>query len=123
MAPNQEQVKRWREEYARRLLQLDFEPMPDTAFFSSTRSIVDGMRIVKSSFSPGFTSRDDELTRRGDDSFAFLISRTRKIEVIKKRQQFQLGQGDAVLMQISEPGLLGAKTNFSYVAMMIPAAE
>ena len=58
-----------------------------------------------------------------DACLRFPLWRTRKIKVIKKRQQFQLGQGDAVLMQISEPGLLGAKTNFSYVAMMIPAAE
>jgi AraC-like DNA-binding protein len=123
LALNQEQVRQWREDYARRLLQLDFEPMPDTAFFSSTQNIVDGMRIVKSTFSPGYTVRDDELVKRGDDSFAFLISRTRTIEVDRKRQQFQLGQGDAVLMQIAEPGLLGAKTRFSYVAMMIPAVE
>lgn len=123
LAPNQEQVRQWREEYARRLLQLDFEPTPDTAFFCSTENIVDGLRIVKSTFSSGYTVRDDELVKRGDDSFAFLISRSRTIEVEKTRQQFRLGLGDAVLMQISEPGLLGAKTSFSYVAMMIPAAE
>jgi AraC-like DNA-binding protein len=123
LVPNQEEVRQWREEYARRLLQLDFEPIPDTAFFSSTQNIVDGMRIVKTTFSPGFTVRDDELVKRGDDSFAFLMSRSRNIEVDRKRQQFRLDQGDAVLMQVSEPGLLGAKTSFSYVAMMIPAAE
>lgn len=123
VVPNQEQVMQWREEYARRLLQLDFEPEPDTEFFCSTQNIIDGMRIVKSSFSPGFTVRDDELVKRGDDSFAFLISRSRHIEVDRTRQQFQLGQGDAVMMQISEPGFLGSKTKFSYIAMMIPAAE
>jgi AraC-like DNA-binding protein len=123
VSPSNDPIRQWREEYARRMLQLDFEPVEGTVFRASTVGIVDGIRIVKSSFSPGFTIRDDELVKDSDDSYAFLISRSKHIIVDKKFQHFQLGHGDAALLRICEPGVVGAKTSFDYVAMMIPSAE
>jgi AraC-like DNA-binding protein len=115
VSPNSELIRKWRQEYARRMLQLDFEPI--------SVGIAEGVRIVKSSFSPGFTIRDEELVRDGDDSFAFLISRSKNITVNKRYQQFQLGHGDAALLRVCEPGVLGAKARFDYVAMIIPSIE
>jgi AraC-like DNA-binding protein len=123
VSPNSGLIRQWREEYARCMLQLDFEPIPDTAFHASTVGIAEGVRIVKSSFSPGFTIRDEELVKDGDDSFAFLISRSKNITVDKKYQQFQLGHGDAALLRVCEPGVLGAKARFDYVAMILPSIE
>lgn len=123
MSQNSILIRQWRREYARRLLQLDFLPTPDTAFNCSTESIVEGMRLVRTSFSSGFTVRDDELTRESDDSFAVVISRSKQIVVQKTSHNSVLGQGDAALLRISEPGVLGAKQQFAYVGMIIPAAE
>lgn len=122
MTAKRDPIREWREEYARCMLQLDFEPVPDTRFHASTEPLVDGLRIVRSSFSPGFTYRDAELARKGDDSFALLISRSRNISV-KKWRHFELGQGDGALMRISDPGALGSTESFRYVAMMIPFRE
>lgn len=67
--------------------------------------------------------RDDELVKKGDDSFAFVISRSKRVLVHMKSQQSTLGPGDAALLCLLEPGVLGAKVHFDFVAMMIPAAE
>ena len=115
-------LKNWREEYARQMIRLDFEPIPDTKFFASMHPIVEGMRMVGSTFSPGFTLRDDDLVKDGDDSCAIVISRSNRIDVIKK-QEFQLRQGDAAMLRVDETGRLGSTESFQYVALMIPTDE
>lgn len=122
MAAKRDPIGQWREDYARCMLQLDFEPASDAPFHVSTEPIVEGIRIARSSFSPGFTIRDEELVKNSDDSFALLISRSKQINVMKWRH-FQLGHGDGCLMRTSDPGTLGSTERFSYVAMMIPFAE
>ncbi len=115
-------IHEWREQYARCMLKLDFEPVPDTLLQVSTKPIFDDIRIAQSSFSPGFTIRDAELIKDGDDSFALLISQSKRIDV-RKWRSFQLGCGDAALMRISDPGLLGSAESFKYVAMLVPFTE
>jgi AraC-like DNA-binding protein len=115
-------IHEWREQYARCMLKLDFEPVPDTLLKVSTKPIFDDIRIARSSFSPGFTIRDAELIKDGDDSFALLISHSNRIDV-RKWRSFPLGCGDAALMRISDPGLLGSHESFKYVAMLVPFTE
>lgn len=109
----------WRERYARRMLDLDFEPVPGAPIHISSEPIVDGIRMARSSFSAGFTRRD---TSNDDDLFGFLISRSRHIEVAKRRC-FSLGRGDAALLRTSDPGRLGSHERFQYVAVMVPFVE
>ena len=47
------------------MIRLDFEPIPDTRFAASMQPVVPGMRMLRSSFSPGFTFRDDDLVKDG----------------------------------------------------------
>ena len=115
-------IHEWREQYARCMLKLDFEPVPDTPLQVSTKPIFDDIRIARSSFSPGFTIRDAVLINDGDDSFALLISQSKRIEV-RKWRSFRLGCGDAALMRISDPGLLGSRKSFKYLAMLVPFTE
>ena len=103
------------------MLNLDFEPIPGALIYASTEPVCDGMRIARSSFSPGFIKRDNEI-RDGDDSVGFLISRSRHIEV-RKWRSFKLRRGDAALMRVSDPGRLGSRESFKYVAMLVPFAE
>lgn len=115
-------LRTWREEYARQMIRLDFEPIPDTRFVASMQPVVPGIRMLRSSFSPGFTLRDDDLIKDGDDSIGIVISRSNRIDVFKTRD-FQLGLGDAAMLRVSEPGRLGSVESFQYVALMVPAIE
>ena len=115
-------LRTWREEYARQMIRLDFEPIPDTRFVASMQPVVPGMRMLRSSFSPGFTLRDDDLVKDGDDSIAIVISRCNRIDVTKSID-FQLALGDAAMLRVSEPGRLGSIDNFQYVAFIVPAAD
>ena len=104
------------------MIRLDFEPIPDTRFMVAMQPVVPGMRMLRSTFSPGFTLRDDDLIKDGDDSIGIVISRSNRIDVFKSRD-FQLGHGDAAMLRVSEPGRLGSVENFQYVALMVPAIE
>ncbi len=112
-------IQEWREQYARRMLNLDFEPIPGAQIHASTEPVCDGLRIARSSFSPGLVKRDNG---DGDDSFGFLISRSRHIE-LRKWRSFDLRRGDAALMRVSDPGRLGSRESFKYVAMLVPFAD
>ena len=115
-------LRTWREEYARQMIRLDFEPIPDTRFIVAMQPVVPGMRMLRSAFSPGFTLRDDDLIKDGDDSIGIVISRSNRIDVVKK-QEFQLRQGDAAMLRVDEAGRLGSVESFQYVALMVPAIE
>ena len=121
-ARNGDALRIWREEYARYMLKLDFEPCSDAPFHASIEPVIAGLRVARSALSPGFTVRDKELIKDSDDSFALIIAQSRRLEV-KKCREFSLGRGDGALMRIDDPGLLGATESFAYIAMMIPAAE
>ena len=59
-------IREWREQYARRCLRVDFEPLADTPFHASVKPIFPELRIVRAALSPGFLFRDDDLLRDGD---------------------------------------------------------
>jgi len=123
MAAQRDPICEWREGFARHMFNLDFEPMPDTLFRSSFVPIFDALRIARSAFSPGFTFRDKDLVKDGDDAFGLVISGSRSLDITHQGRDLSLGLGDATLMHISATGSVGSRQNFGYIGMMIPHSE
>ncbi len=113
----------WRETIGRQLLNLDFEPLADTPFKFEFKPIINDMRIGRSSYSPGLTIRDQELVRDGDDSFAFVIADSRKLEASQIGRAIRLDRGEAVLLRVNSTGYLGGNDYFNFTSMMIPYRE
>lgn len=64
----------WREEVGRRLLNLDFRAEGDQPFYFDLRplAVTEGVRVVANRHAPGFTIRDADLIKDGDDSLALV---------------------------------------------------
>ncbi|NRP75670.1 HTH-type transcriptional activator RhaS [Ensifer psoraleae] len=123
MAAKRDPIHRWREEYARRWLSIDFTPLSDTPFRVSVEPIFDDLRIARTSFSPGITFRDKELVKDGDNAFSLLISPTRNLEIKHRGRELRLGIGDATPLHVSDTGTVGSGEDFAFISVLIPCLE
>jgi hypothetical protein len=76
MAVQYKSIREWREQYARRILNIDFKPLSDSPFRASVVPIFDDLRIMRTAINPGVTFRDEELVRDGDDSYWLMIAQS-----------------------------------------------
>jgi len=102
---------------------LDFEPLAGVPFHFSVKPIFENLRVVRTTLSPGFVFRDEDLVRDGDDHFGFLIAQARGLDARHQGREVRLGPGDATMIQASEPGSAGSRENFGLFEVMIPPAE
>lgn len=123
IAVRRDLVREWREQYARCCHHLDFEPLPDTSFHHAVRPIFDQPRIVRTTLSPGFIFRDEDLVRDGDDSVSLLIASSRKLNIMHRGREVQLAAGEATIMQADAPGRCGSREGFVVSEIVIPRAE
>ncbi len=123
MAVQYKSIREWREQYARRILNIDFKPLSDAPFCASVVPIFEDLRIIRATMNPGVTFRDEELVRDGDDSFALMISQSTSLEIEHQRRNLRLSRGDATVMQVCETGSVGSRQHFGYIGMLIPHPE
>jgi AraC-binding-like domain len=123
MATLPDPIREWREQYARRILRVDFEPSPDSAFHASVKPIFRELRVVRAALSPGFLFRDEDLLRDGDDSFGFVVAQSREITARHLGREVRLAPGDATVMTMGATGGVGWRESFALLDMLIPRAE
>jgi AraC-like DNA-binding protein len=116
-------IREWREQYARRIPRVDFEPSPDSAFHASVKPIFRELRVVRAALSPGFLFRDEDLLRDGDDSFGFVVAQSREITARHLGREVRLAPGDATVMTMGATGGVGWRESFALFDMLIPRAE
>jgi AraC-like DNA-binding protein len=114
-------IREWREQFARRALNVDFEPLSDAPFRASIAPVFE--RIVRIRHSPGTTFRDDDLVKEGDDAFGLVILQTRNLEIRHRGRELTLGRGDAALMRACETGFVGSHDEVGYICAMIPSSD
>jgi AraC-like DNA-binding protein len=123
MAAQRNPIREWREQYARRWLNIDFEPLSDTPFRFSLKPIFEGLRVARVAFSPGFTFRDNELVKDGEDAFVVFISQSKSIDLTLRGRALRLGYGDATLLSSDTTGRIGSHLGMERIAVMIPRTE
>ena len=123
MAVQYKSIREWREQYARRILNIDFKPLSDAPFCASVVPIFEDLRIIRATMNPGVTFRDEELVRDGDDSFALMICQSTSLEIEHQRRNLRLSRGNATVMQVCETGSVGSRQHFGYIGMLIPHPE
>ncbi|MBB4018545.1 AraC-like DNA-binding protein [Chelatococcus caeni] len=123
MTMQRDAIRRWREQYARRSLRIDFRPLTDAPFSTSFEPIYDDLRVARTRFSPGITFRDDELVKDGDDAFSLVICPSRSLHVTHQGREVRLGRGEAVPMHVCETGTVGSSEDFAFIAVLVPSAE
>src|ERR1700747_1845417 len=106
-------IREWREQYARRCLRVDFEPLAGSEFHASVKPIFPELRIVRATLSPGFLYRDEELLRDGDDSIGFVVAQSGELTARHLGREIRLAPGDATMMLMSATGGGGWRENFT----------
>ena len=123
MATQPDPILEWREQYARRSLRVDFEPLAGSTFQASVKSIFPELRIVRAALSPGFLFHDEELLRDGDDSFGFVVAQSREITARHLGREVRLAPGDATVMMMGATGGVGWRESSRLFDMLIPPGE
>ena len=123
MPVQSDSIQEWREQYARRHLRVDFEPLPGSTFHASVKPILPELRIVRAALSPGFLFRDDDLLRDGDDSIGFVIAQSRELTARHLGRELQLAPGDATMMLMSATGGVGWRESSTLFDMLTPPTE
>jgi hypothetical protein len=123
MAMQPDRFREWREQYARRRLRLDFEPLPSTPFHASMKPIFPELRIVRAALSPGFLFRDNDLIRDGDDRVGFVVAQSGQITARHLGREIRLAPGDATMMLMGETGGIGWREDAVLFDMLISPAE
>ena len=116
-------VREWREQYARRHLKVDFEPLPGTTFHASVRPILPELRIVRAALSPGFLFRDEDLLRDDDDRIGFVVAQSGELTARHLGREVRLAPGDATMMLMSATGGVGWRESSVLFDMLIPPTE
>jgi AraC-like DNA-binding protein len=123
IAVRRDPVQEWREQYARCCHHLDFEPLPVKPFHHAVKPIFDEPRIVRTTLSPGFIFRDEDLVRDCDDSVSLVIASSRKLNILHRGHEVQLAPGEATIMQADAPGRCGSREGFVVSEIMVSPAE
>ena len=123
MITQSDPIREWREQYARRYLHVDFEPLPGTTFHASVKPILPELRIVRAALSPGFLFRDDDLIRDGDDRIGFVVAQSGQLTARHLGREVRLAPGDATLMLMGATGGVGWRESSVLFDMLIPPAE
>jgi AraC-like DNA-binding protein len=116
-------IREWRDGFGRQMFNLDFEPLSDAPFHASFEPMLDGMPAVRASFSPGLTVRSNELAKDGRDDLGILISNSRHLQASQGGRELQLRAGEATLLRVSDPGMVGAPEDFKFMSILVPRAE
>ena len=112
-------LNRWREEVGRSLLKLDFRPEGDHPFHFQMSPILagEGVRVVQNSHGPGFTFRDRDLVRDGNNCLA-IVYPLRGALCFSQEGGGTLHRRDSKLLICDRPGQLGAATPCNYMSII-----
>lgn len=112
-------MKRWREEVGRNLLNLDFRPEGDSPFrFRMSPVLVGpGVRVVHNAHGPGYTFRDSELLRDGNNCLA-IVYPVRGTLNFSQDGGGTLRRNEAKLLICDREGQIGAATACNYVSLI-----
>jgi AraC-like DNA-binding protein len=116
-------IREWREQYARRRLRVDFEPVPGSAFHASVKPILPELRVVRAALSPGFLFRDEDLLRDDDDRIGFVVAQSGELTAKHLGREVQLAPGDATMMLMSATGGVGWRASSVLFDMLISPTE
>jgi len=116
-------IRTWREEHARRVLNVDFKPASGTRFRARLKTIFEPLRMTRVTLSPCRVVRDAALVKDGDDSVAVVIAQAEGMQLAHRGCEQCLGRGDAAIMRASETGSVGSRNDFGYITFTVPHAE
>jgi AraC-like DNA-binding protein len=79
------------------------------------------VRVVRQSFTAGFTFRDEELIKSAEDIYCLVYSPVSELDVALERREKHLSPGEATLLHDGcAPAVVGAARGFRVTAVLLP---
>jgi len=119
--PHRDRVARWREEFARGVVQMDVELLGDKPFRSVSRiDLFPDLKIWSCQVTAAEVRRTRALAANGEDSVVLAIIKRGRTRVSQKGQEIYLGQGSAVLWSSETAGVFHNPGDMEIVTMAFP---
>jgi AraC-like DNA-binding protein len=118
--PERDRLPMWREEFGRRVVLADIEPLSNVPFCAeATLRALPGLRTVTCTGSATHFERTAAQAAASDGSMTLFINLGAKAVISNRGQETALGKGDAVLVG-PEPAIV--TTSDAYLGVIIPRA-
>jgi AraC-like DNA-binding protein len=118
--PERQRLSRWREEFGRGIVRVDFEPVTDAPFHAEAiLYTLPGVRIGVLRGSAVRSIRTQALCADGDDAVGFIINARRRWIASQRGRDVALGPGDAVALLHAEPAV-NVRSQGSHLTLVIP---
>jgi AraC-like DNA-binding protein len=119
--PEKDRAAIWREQYGRKGLKLDIEPINETFFECSVVSrVLPGVQMMSTAMSPVRITRGREFLADGNDDLIFIINQSGTATAFARGREVVLRQGDALLMSASESKVFDRHTHGGSLSFRIP---
>jgi AraC-like DNA-binding protein len=120
--PMRERLPRWREEFGRAFLHIDFEPQDEAPFEGqATMQNLPGMRALSAKMSAATMVRTKAMIAASDDHFGFAFNVNSGMALLRQRgENLELRSGDAVSISHLDPATL-AYPGGRHIGLVFPS--
>jgi AraC-like DNA-binding protein len=121
--PERDRISAWREHFARTLLGVDFEPLPEASLHADMRlCALPGLPIASGSVSAARYERTPERIADGNDDLYLVAVKGSPCTVSQRGREMALGDGDAVLISGSDVSTFISFKTMHFLNLCIPFA-
>jgi AraC-like DNA-binding protein len=119
--PAKDRIAIWREQYGRKTLKLDIEPISQKSFDCSVvKRALPGVQIMSTVMSPVRITRRREFLADGNDDLIFIINQSGTATVVSRKREVVLEPGDALLMSAGEAKVFDRHSHGGSLSFRIP---
>jgi len=105
--PERARIPMWREEFGRRIVHADIEPLSDVPFHAeATLHALPGLRTLAWQGAPMHFKRSQANIVDGDDSIGFVVCSPSRSQLTQRGQEIEFRAGDAIALLHSEPAIV-----------------
>ncbi|MGB9397306.1 MAG: hypothetical protein WCB32_21240, partial [Pseudolabrys sp.] len=119
--PEKDRVAVWREQYGRRALKLDIEPINDASLECTIMfRALPGVQIMSTAMSPVRITRGREFLADGNGDLIFIINQSGTATAFARDREVVLREGDALLMSTSEVKIFDRHSHGGSLSFRVP---
>jgi len=116
-----DRVAIWREQYVRKALKLDIEPINGTAFECSVMfRMLPGVQIMSTALSPVRITRGRQFLADGNGDLIFIINQSGTATALARGREIMLSEGDGLLMSASEVKVFDRHSHGGSLSFRVP---
>ena len=119
--PEKDRVAIWREQFGRKVLKLDIEPLSEMSFECSVAlRELPGVQMMSTAMSPVRITRRREFLADSNEDLIFIINQAGTVTAFARGREVVLREGDALLMSANEVKVFDRHSHGGSLSFRIP---